>query len=127
MAEGKETFWSLHGEPEIQENLAQMILRDEHPQVFREYLRLRAALPAAPFVKLAAQAGLKELDVQSVEQTIARDRDALIRKEYDYATGRYGIMDGSPTFVWESERVTDLRKVEAFKGMPGGSGEACAQ
>jgi hypothetical protein len=125
--DGKETFWSLHGEPEIQENLAQMILRDQHPQVFREYLRLRTASPNAPFVKLATQAGLKEADVQVVEQTVARDRDALIRREYEYATGRYGIMDGSPTFVWESERVVDLQKVEAFKGMTGGSGEVCAQ
>jgi len=38
-----------------------------------------------------------------------------------------GISDGSPTYVWESERVADIRKVEAFKGMAGGASEACAQ
>ena len=125
--EGKDTFVALHGEPEIAENLGQMVIRDRFPQVFRNYLGLRATNATVPFAKLAVHAGLKESDVQDIEQTMMKEREALILKEYEYATGRYGISDGSPTYVWESERVADLRKVEAFKGMAGGASEACAQ
>lgn len=125
--EGKDTFVALHGEPEIVENLVQMVIRDRHPQFFRNYIGLRATNAAVPFAKLAVQAGLKESDVQAIEQAMVAEREALILKEYEYATGRYGILDGSPTYVWESERVADLRKIEAFKGMAGGASEACAQ
>ena len=125
--EGKDTFVALHGEPEIVENLAQMVIRDRSPEVFRKYLGLRAANAAVPFAKLAVQAGLKESEVRDIGQTMVREREALILKEYEYATGRYGITDGSPTYVWESERVADLRRIEAFKGMAGGASEACAQ
>lgn len=125
--EGRDTFVALHGEPEIVENLAQMVIRDRFPQVFRNYLGLRATNAAMPFAKLAVQSGLKESEVQGIEQTMVKEREALILKEYEYATGRYGISDGSPTYVWESERVADLRKIEAFKGLAGGASEACAQ
>ena len=70
---------------------------------------------------------MKESEVQDIEQTMMKQRETLILTEYEYATGRYGISDGSPTYVWESERVADLRKIEAFKGMAGGASEACVQ
>ena len=40
---------------------------------------------------------------------------ALVDKEYRYVTENYGIYDGSPAYVWESEWVRDIREVEAFK------------
>jgi len=42
---------------------------------------------------------------------------ALIENEYGYVTGSYQIYDGSPTYIWESERVKDIRKVDAFNSL----------
>ena len=71
------------------------------------------------------QLGFTKPTVEQVEATIKSQRDTLIQNEYNYATGQYGITDGSPSYVWESERVTDLTKLERFKALKDFTGEAC--
>ena len=124
--DGKEEFASLHGEEETVENLAQIVMRDFHAEFFQAYLQLRAESGKTPWRKLAEKLGLGADDSAEIEQLITTRREEIIRKEYEYATGRYDIKDGSPTFVWESERVPDLEKIEAFKGLAALNGEACA-
>ena len=85
------------------------------------YLRLRAGGGHAPWRKLAEQAGLTAENLAAIETAITGEREALIRREYDYATGRHDIRDGSPTFVWESERLADLKKIEVFKDIESAS------
>ena len=125
--EGREVFAALHGEEELTENLVQMIVRDLFPGALEPYLRLRAGSGKVPWQSLAEKAGLTQENVAQVQTAIVNQRDSLLRQEYDYAFGRYGISDGSPTFVWESERVPDLQKIDAFKGFDGTNHEACLQ
>ncbi|MCI0540800.1 MAG: hypothetical protein L0Z50_36840 [Verrucomicrobiales bacterium] len=123
---GQEVFASLHGEEELTENLVQIILRDRFPNVFEPYIRLRAVSGHLSWSNLANQVGLTMDNIAEIGKTLASERESLMQKEYDYATGRYGIYDGSPTYVWESERVTDIHKVEAFKGIATAGNEACS-
>jgi len=125
--DGKDTFISLHGEEEVREDLVQMAVRDYYPQFFQPYVMMRADNTRASWKKLAEQAGLQAADVAAVDNIISTQRGTMIQKEYDYATGHYGITDGSPSYVWESQPVADLRKLEAFKGMKESSEEACAK
>ena len=60
------------------------------------------------------------------EKLITTQREQLIRSEYDYAAGRYESTDGSPSYVWESERVPDLKKIAAFKGLDEINVETCS-
>lgn len=122
----KEIFTALHGEDEVRENLAQIILRDHYPQVFPVYLRQRSRCVHQPFEQVAVQAGLAVSDIAAIEQTITRERETLIQREYDYAVGKHGILDGSPTYVWEGVKVADLRTVEAFKSLPDTPNGRCA-
>jgi hypothetical protein len=52
-----------------------------------------------------------------IETTIAKDRETLIRQEYDYVAGQCEILDASPSSLWEGEKVADLKKVAVFKGI----------
>jgi hypothetical protein len=123
--DGKDIFTSLHGEEEITENLAQMVLRDRYGPLFEHYVRQRATSGNVPWRKLLEQVGAGKPVLDEIQNAITTQRDALIQAEYNYVTGQYGITDGSPSYVWESERVTDLTKVDRFKALKDFTGEAC--
>lgn len=124
--DGKDVFSSLHGEEELTEDLVQIVLRDSYPAAFAPYLLLRAESGRTSWKKLVEQVGLKTVDVAAIEQLISTQRGQLIQREYDHAV-QYGITDGSPSYVWESERVFDLRKLEPFKGLAGTADDTCAK
>jgi len=110
-------FSSMHGKEEIRENLVQIVIRDNYPQFYHNYLLKRVDDNDTPWDELAKATGMKDKDIKSIERTIAKERETLIQKEYDYITGTYQIYDGSPTYVWECEKVADITKVEAFEGL----------
>lgn len=125
--DGKDVFTSLHGDAEVTEDLVQIAIRDHFPPaIFVKYLLLRAKSADSDWKQLAEQAGLTKSNVSSVDATIASDRDSLIRAEYDYTSSRYGITDGSPSYVWQSEKVADLKKIPAFKGLDAFTVETCS-
>jgi hypothetical protein len=123
--DGKDIYVSLHGEEEVTEDLVQMVIRDRFPPLFEPYVRQRASSGNAPWQKLLEQIGFTKPTIDEVEATVKSQRDTLIQTEYNYVTGQYGITDGSPSYVWESERVMDLTKIERFKALKDFSGEAC--
>lgn len=123
--DGKDEFYSLHGEPEIEENLVQMAIRDLYPSNFEQYILLRTQSPS-PWPSLAEQIGIAKADVEAITSIIKTNRDEMIMNEYFYATLQYGITDGSPTYVWESQKVSDLRTVELFKNLDSAQ-DACKQ
>jgi hypothetical protein len=108
-------FTSMHGDQEIQEDLVQMVIRDEFSGHFRPYLRARIAEPKAEWKKLASAAGLDKEQILHIEKMLFDEKDRLIESEFNYVSGTYGILDGSPTFVWECQRVQDIREVKNFK------------
>jgi hypothetical protein len=115
--DGKEVFSSLHGESEILEDLVQITIRDNYAEILPSYLRLRASERDAAWPKLAERLGLSQEQIAQIKESIVSNRDWMIRQEYDYVAGQCEIKDGSPSYLWESEKVADLRKVEAFKGI----------
>lgn len=122
---GKPVFTSMHGEKEIDENLVQMVIRDDYPWFYHDYLRERISNYDAQWAELAKVVGMSGNEIIIVKQLIERDRDSLIQKEYDYVTGTYQIYDGSPSYVWECERIVDIRSIEIFKEL-GSSLDKCS-
>lgn len=114
---GKTVFTSMHGEEEIKENLVQMVIRDQYPAFYYDYLLRRIANKDSLWERLAEEVGLKSEEMESIRRTIEAERETLIQQEYDYVTGTYGIYDVSPTYVWESERIDDIREVETFRDL----------
>ena len=125
--DGKEVFWSLHGEEEIVEDLVQMVLRDRYPLLFEHYLLKRSTNPSVPWRELLEQAGVSNPILDEVETAITVQREALLQAEYNYVAGVHGIYDGSPTYVWESERVSDLSRLPPFTALKAFTGEACSK
>jgi hypothetical protein len=124
--DGNEIFSSMHGEDEVVEDLVQMAIRDQYPQLFQPYLQLRTGSGRTPWKKLVEQLGIGPADEGAIADIITTQRDQMIRAEYEYASGRYEITDGSPSYVWESERVPDLKNIAIFKGLEAVSVETCS-
>lgn len=114
--DGKTVFTSLHGEEEIQENLVQMIIRDMYPDFYHEYLLHRAKNDTS-WEGLVREVGIAEQEIEMITDIINEGGRALIESEYEYVAGTYQVYDGSPTYVWESERVGDIRKIKAFNNL----------
>jgi hypothetical protein len=123
--DGKDVFVSMHGDGEVTEDLVQMMIRDHFTPLFEGYIRLRNKSGSADWQKLAEQAGLTKDNIALIETTISTNREALVRTEYDYVAGQCEILDASPSYLWESEKVADLKKVAAFKGIDS-TQEACS-
>lgn len=121
-SDDKRTYGSLHGEPEIRENLVQMILRDEYPHLFRNYLNLRIKSDE-PWQSLVAELGLKDDDLAYINDRITRDRDALIAAEHASVQSRFGTVAGSPTFFWNSRPIKDLADVPHLRGVASIAGQ----
>jgi len=114
--DGKPTYWSLHGEKEIQETLVQILIRDMFPWLLQDYL-LERTTSGAPWEEIAKKLGLGEADLDVIRIRAKDERDELIRAEYEYATKNFGIRDGSPAYVWEGRTVSDIRSLKAFEGL----------
>lgn len=110
-------FSSLQGEAEITENLVQMVIRDQHPKFYFDYVLTRASDQTSPWDDLAKKVGLSRGDRAAIAAQIHVDRLELILKEFEYVAGSHGILDGSPSFVWEGHRVASLHEIPAFKGL----------
>lgn len=125
--EGKVSYSAMHGEEEIKENVVQMLIRDRYPQYFHRYLLGRVDNHCS-WENLAKELGMKDEEIKSIAQALVSERDSLIQKEYAYVTETCGIYDGSPTYVWEGERVAEIRHVERFKDMAlaSASTESCS-
>jgi hypothetical protein len=116
----KVIYSAMHGEDEVRENLVQMTIRDELPRYFQEYLH-RRAVSDAPWRAIAADIGLALDAIALIERRISADRDRLIEQEIESLRG-YGVINTSPTFLWEGERVKDLKQIETFKQLQLGDG-----
>ena len=112
---GKTVYTSLHGENEIKENLVQMVIRDRYPKSLWSYLAKRNA-SETPWDQLAATVGLDRAAIEDIQARIAKDRDSMISNEFAFAES-LGVLDGSPTWIWEGMQTWDVTQVPAFKGM----------
>jgi hypothetical protein len=124
--EGKDVFVTLHGEEEMVEDLVQMVIRDNYPQIFQIYLQVRATDDSTPWQQLVENLGLRPSDEAAIEKLITTRRDEMIKNEYNYAV-QYGITDGSPAYVWESEPVSNLNKIKESAGLDAVKVETCSQ
>ena len=114
---GQTQFSSLHGEPEIHENLIQMLIRDRHAAFFMPYLKMRLQDSSSPWGKILAELSLDATAIEAIAQAVVNERDALIHTEYAYVMGQHQVADGSPTFIWESQQVKDIRTTKEFKDL----------
>ena len=71
---------SLHGEPEIHEDLVQIFIRDSYCSFFRDYLKIRIKEPGTDWKELARKIKIKEGYIHDIEEKITKERDSLIRK-----------------------------------------------
>jgi hypothetical protein len=115
--ETPEGFTAMHGEAELQENVVQILIRDNNREHFFDYLSLRIQDEAAAWQTLAKEAGIKPLDIQTIEAKLSSDKEDIIKHEYDYVAKKHKIADGSPTYVWEGQQVGNISLLKAFKNL----------
>lgn len=110
-------FASMHGEPEVEENVVQMAIRDGYAEQFFDYLLLRSNSPSADWTQLARAVGIDPLDIEALKQTIAFDRDEMIAREHAYVAGQRGVTDGSPTWSFESRLIAGPASIPGFENL----------
>lgn len=126
MREGEKIYFTaLHGGGEARENLVQMLIRDNYAEFYHPYL-LERAKSDAPWEELARKVGMIMEGIQTIRGRREEKGGALVQQEYEYVAETHKIYDGSPTFVWEGERVKDIRQVEAFKRLDFKASGECA-
>lgn len=108
------TFTCLHGDGEADENVIQMIIRDQFPDRFFDYLMKRTT-SEAPWREVAASVGFDQVAIEAVERAMVDKRD-LMAAEYAYAQAR-NVPPVSPTYLWEGRVLKDLDQLPAFKGI----------
>lgn len=108
------TFTCLHGDAEADENVVQMILRDQFPDRFFDYL-LKRSTSEAPWKEVVKSVGLDEFGVEAIERAML-DKGELIAAEYAYAQAR-NVPPVSPTYLWEGRVLKDLEQLPQFKGI----------
>jgi hypothetical protein len=118
-------FTSLHGEKEVEEDLIQMIIRDQYSWYFIDYLKQRIKYPAADWKEIAAQIKLKGADINAIQVNLTKNRFELLQKEYQYSIDNFQRIDASPTWVWESEIVQNPNDIEILKGAANLDSEKC--
>ena len=120
-----ERWWCLHGEPELHENLVQMVIRDVYPDYFGRYLHARIEDESTAWDVLAGSVGLTSSEIEGIAHEIETNRAVLIESEHAYVSGELGVTDGSPTWVWESEVVLDPSAVDAIADISTASAGKC--
>ena len=110
-------FSAMHGESELMENLVQMSVRDIYGSSYLTYMLLRAEDKAASWQSLASKAGFKKSEIQAIQERIEKERDQLIANEYDYVANQQKITDGSPSYLWEGQKVSDISMLPQFNDL----------
>jgi len=113
---GQDTFTSMHGEEEINEDLVQIVIRDKFQKSFMEYL-LQRAKSDMPWQQVAKDAGMDDAAVAAIDAEVKANREALLKREYEYVAQTYLVYDGSPTYVWEGVRLSDIRQAKPFAAL----------
>lgn len=112
-SENGDGFNSLHGQPEWEENVRQLVIQDMYPDKFYKYLFHRnKEYQTDKWQDAAKKAGINPA---KVEKEFERGKD-LLRADIKYSDS-YGA-SASPTLLWEGQLLTNMRdigKIEKFK------------
>lgn len=112
-SENGDGFNSLHGQPEWEENVRQLIIQDLYPDKFYKYLFHRnKEYQTDKWQDAAKKAGINPA---KVTKDFERGKD-LLRADIKYSDS-YGA-SASPTLLWEGQLLTNMRditKLEKFK------------
>ena len=126
-ADGQYTFKSLHGTPEWEENIRQLVIADKSPSKLNAYLLERNKdITSTQWEDAAKKAGL---DPKAVADGFEAGK-ALLAEDFKY-TADLG-MTTSPSFLWEGRLfmvgVGELARVPGFEKVTaqGSTGAGCA-
>ncbi len=112
-SENGDGFNSLHGQPEWEENVRQLIIQEMYPEKFYKYLFHRnKEYQTDKWQDAAKKAGINPA---KIEKEFERGKD-LLRADVKYSDS-YGA-SASPTLLWEGQLLTNMRditKIEKFK------------
>ncbi|MFA6433163.1 MAG: hypothetical protein WCW52_00560 [Elusimicrobiales bacterium] len=127
-ADGQYTFKSLHGTPEWEEDVRQLVIAQKFPAKFNAYLLERNRdVSSTQWEEAAKKAGL---DPKAVTAGF-EDGKALLAEDFKY-TAALG-MTTSPSFLWEGRLFVvgmgELAKVPGFENVKaqGSTGAGCAK
>lgn len=110
-----DVYASLHGEAEVTEDIVQMVIRDLYNQYFFDYLKHRIKEPGLDWKEVARQTKIKEIDISKIKDITEKKRNELIKAEVNYSISNFQHIDASPTYIWESEIVSNPNDIDILK------------
>jgi len=104
-----DTFSSLHGQAEWEEDARQLVIAKYFPEKFWDYLEVRNDMYQSKRWDLAAkEVGLKPKKIEKLMD----EGKAMLKEEAQHAAG----VNASPTFLWEGKVKTDMGNVAKIAG-----------
>ena len=109
-------FNSLHGQPEIDEDIRQLCIRKYYPEKFLDYLLLKSKdLKATDWEAPAKQAGI---DAEVIKKCTFNQEGRTLLKEDIKKAEEFNI-SASPTFLYENRIIIVGFRLELLKELPG--------
>lgn len=110
--ETNDVFSSLHGTPEWEENVRQLLIAKYYPSKFWKYLEIRNKdYRSSRWDKAMTEAGI---NVNKIMKKFDTEGIDLLKKEARYA-GEYGV-NASPTFLYEGKVQLDFGGASQMPG-----------
>lgn len=126
--DGKYTFKSLHGTPEWEENVRQLVIAKKFPAKLNDYLLERNLdVTSTQWEAVAKRVGL---DPEAVSEAFEKGK-TMLAEDFQYSSS-LGITT-SPSFLWEGRLfmvgMGELAKVPGFEKVTaqGSTGAGCAK
>lgn len=105
-------FNSMHGSPEVEENIRQLLIGKYYPEKLWKYLEIRNQdYQSSRWDKAMDEAGINSKKIMKKFDTEGKE---LLKAEADYAQ-QYGI-NASPSFLWEGKVKLDFGGVSEIEG-----------
>ncbi len=109
-----DTFGSLHGTGEWEENVRQLIVKDKFPKKFWKYIEKRNQnYQSSLWDQAAEEAGINP----RVFRRYWKQGVELLKKDMEY--GKKFNVSASPTILWEGRVVTDMNGLSQLPGLEG--------
>lgn len=109
-----DTFSSLHGTGEWEENVRQLIVKDKFPKKFWKYIEKRNQnYQSSLWDQAAEEAGINP----RVFRRYWKHGVELLKKDMEYAK-KFNV-SASPTILWEGRVVTDMNGLAQIPGLEG--------
>lgn len=111
--DGRGGFRALHGSPEWEESVRQLLIVNYYPNKYMKYLDLRNKDPQSSDWPTALEGA--GISLKKIRSEFDKTGKKLLREDINY--GNKFMVNSSPTYIWEGRLLADPAELSKIKGL----------